>query len=310
MSSDNSNVHNNPNDMNHRRRGSVTQQALAGLFRSNSSTTGTSFQTSDPHRRRLSISTTGLGIAGTSVATSATFSGSYRRGSVSNSDSFVDENAVDEDEGSSRTAPTTPFVRRMSFGGPAMRTASAIRSGGVSPGSLNGNHPLAPPPAPHEAVQPDAKKSSSAAKNGGAGAPSSAAASAIAAALSTSGRRPSLTVQASTGSKSKSLSDRSVSRLDQGFNWSEQLRSRAESSIQGPRPSFTFGSTMSTSPPRGNSQPAAAIATPRQDRAKSFADMPAPPTQASAVSPRPAEPERRKPDPFQERILKGDFYMD
>ncbi|KAL2757384.1 hypothetical protein ACRALDRAFT_2079759, partial [Sodiomyces alcalophilus JCM 7366] len=232
--SDNANANSPPNDVNRRRRGSVTQQALAGLFRNNTTgAAGTNFPTPDAHRRRLSISTTGLGIAGTSVANSATFSGSYRRGSMStNSDSVVDESAIDEDEGSSRTAPTTPFVRRMSFGGPAMRTP--IRSGGVSPGSLN----------------------------------------------------------------------------DQGFNWSEQLRSRAESSVQGPRPSFTFGSTMSTSPPRGNGQPANAAAAARRDRAKSVAEMPAPPTQASSVSPRPPEPERRKPDAFQERILKGDFYMD
>jgi hypothetical protein len=36
--------------------------------------------------------------------------------------------------------------------------------------------------------------------------------------------------------------------------------------------------------------------------------MQAPPAQAAAVKPK--QPERRKPDPFQERILKGDFYMD
>jgi hypothetical protein len=35
--------------------------------------------------------------------------------------------------------------------------------------------------------------------------------------------------------------------------------------------------------------------------------MPQPPVQASAAK---AKPERPKPDAFQERILKGDFYMD
>ncbi|KUJ22799.1 uncharacterized protein LY89DRAFT_680899 [Mollisia scopiformis] len=78
-----------------------------------------------------------------------------------------------------------------------------------------------------------------------------------------------------------------------GFNWSEQLRSRAESSVsQSQRPSF------STSP----------TAKPMHERAKSITEMPAPPTAVPA--PAPARPERKKPDAFQERILKGDFYMD
>ncbi|KAM0261165.1 hypothetical protein ACHAQJ_002427 [Trichoderma viride] len=37
-------------------------------------------------------------------------------------------------------------------------------------------------------------------------------------------------------------------------------------------------------------------------------DMPQPPPQASSVKPK--QPERPKPDAFQERILRGDFYMD
>ncbi|EHK40575.1 hypothetical protein TRIATDRAFT_136201 [Trichoderma atroviride IMI 206040] len=84
-----------------------------------------------------------------------------------------------------------------------------------------------------------------------------------------------------------------------GFNWSEQLRSRAESSVTGTRPSFSFQGTGSHSPPR---------AMPNHDRSKSISDMPQPPVQASTVKPK--QPERPKPDAFQERILKGDFYMD
>ncbi|XMA14290.1 hypothetical protein WAI453_007081 [Rhynchosporium graminicola] len=80
-----------------------------------------------------------------------------------------------------------------------------------------------------------------------------------------------------------------------GFNWSEQLRTRAESSVsQSQRPSF------STSP--------SAKPMPMHERAKSISEMPAPPT-AVAAAPAP-RPERKKPDAFQERILKGDFYMD
>jgi len=80
-----------------------------------------------------------------------------------------------------------------------------------------------------------------------------------------------------------------------GFNWSEQLRSRAESSVShSQRPSF------STSP----------VKMPMHERAKSITEMPAPPTAVPAPAPAPARPERKKPDAFQERILKGDFYMD
>lgn len=84
---------------------------------------------------------------------------------------------------------------------------------------------------------------------------------------------------------------------DNAFNWSEQLRSRAESNVQGHRPSFPAG--RYGSPPRGNGQ---------HDRSKSISEMPAPPQQAAAVKPK--QPERPKPDHMQERILKGDFYMD
>lgn len=85
---------------------------------------------------------------------------------------------------------------------------------------------------------------------------------------------------------------------DNNYNWSEQLRSRAESTVQGHRP--TFGPNRYGSPPRGG--------TGQHDRAKSVSDMPAPPQQATTVKPK--QPERPKPDHMQERILKGDFYMD
>jgi len=80
-----------------------------------------------------------------------------------------------------------------------------------------------------------------------------------------------------------------------GFNWSEQLRSRAESSVsQSQRPSF------STSPSGPKSSAF-------HERAKSV-EMPGPPQAAPA--PAPPKPARKQPDAFQERILKGDFYMD
>ncbi len=107
--------------------------------------------------------------------------------------------------------------------------------------------------------------------------------------------------QASTQSKPRTASDYPVSARPGeggGFNWSEQLRSRAESSVsQTQRPSF------STSP-----SVAKTTQLPMHERGKSISEMPVPPTAVPA--PAPPRPERKKPDAFQERILKGDFYMD
>ncbi|GAB1310798.1 hypothetical protein MFIFM68171_01008 [Madurella fahalii] len=217
----------NSNDMaRQQRRGSVTSSAFTNLFRSGSISqppapvfpTPLTSTMNDP-RRRLSVTT--FGLSGTSPTTPSAF---LRRASLSTNSDSIDENAVEEDEGS-RTAPVTPFTRRMSFG-----AAQAARSAGPRGASSPGTN-------------------------------------------------------------------------DQGFNWSDQLRSRAESTVvSGPRPSFSFASGLSASPPRAGPPPAPV--SPRHDRAKSVSDMPAPPAQP----PRARAPQ--KPDPFQERILKGDFYMD
>lgn len=199
------------------RRGSITQAALSNLFQRGPPTGTSGPPFAGEQRRRLSVTTLGLSGASNNGATAL----GIRRGSMStssnNSDS-IDECAIeDEDYGAGpKTAPTTPFVRRMSYGGSAMR---GFRPGG-SPGTDQ-----------------------------------------------------------------------------QGFNWPDQLRSRAESTIaSGPRASFSQGST---SPPRYGGM--------HHDRTKSVSEMPQPPVQAPVAKPM---PERRKPDAFQERILKGDFYMD
>ncbi|QUC18321.1 uncharacterized protein UV8b_02562 [Ustilaginoidea virens] len=208
-----------PNGMGHRR-SSITQAALSNLFQRGSSTgsIGGSAQLNngfDPQRRRLSVTT--IGLSGTSPANPPSFS--MRRGSMSTSSDSIDESAIEDEDvpGMSRTAPNTPFARRMSFGGSTMRS---YRPGGNSPGNDQ-----------------------------------------------------------------------------QGFNWSEQLRSRAESSVTGARPSFSLAS----SPPR---------AAPHHDRARSVSDMTQPPVQAPPAPHHQPKPAPRKPDAFQERILKGDFYMD
>ncbi|KAJ4272088.1 hypothetical protein NW762_000798 [Fusarium torreyae] len=274
------------------RRGSITQAALTNLFqRGNSVPNGNGFPTQssgpiDSGRRRLSVTT--LGLSGTSPTNTSSF---IRRGSMStnsnNSDS-IDENAIEDDDMFSKTAPTTPFVRRMSFGTGNMRN---IRPNAGSPG--NGNNPSSPPTSQNGRPVPGGRKASL------AGSPSQGPS--LAAALS-AGRRPSIASsvpQASNTKYPRATSDNYNSRPDQqGFNWSEQLRSRAESSVIGaPRASFSLASS---SPPRGSIH----------DRAKSVSEMPQPPVQASSVKQQPKQPERPKPDAFQERILKGDFYMD
>lgn len=93
----------------------------------------------------------------------------------------------------------------------------------------------------------------------------------------------------------------SIGTDQSSFSWSEQLKTRAESSVAGQRPSFSYSSSFGTSPPRHGSIRA-------QEPTRPAPEMQAPPAQAPAAKPR--QSERQKPDPFQERILKGDFYMD
>ncbi|KAI0020977.1 hypothetical protein F4780DRAFT_790714 [Xylariomycetidae sp. FL0641] len=258
-----------PND----RRGSVTSAAFSNLFhRSNSTSAGSgngaresvSSAAARDQRRRLSVTT--LGLSGTAPNAASTPYG-LRRGSIStNNSESIDENAVEDDEGVKQN-PASPFARRMSFGAQAMRT---MRPGPVSPGSTG-----RPVPSTRRVSAATATTASSSASNR---------------------TRQTSVSQASNTLSARTPSDMLSARSDNGYNWSEQLRSRAESSVSGARP---FGARASNSPPRGSGH---------HDRAKSVPDMPAPPQQAATVKPR--QPERPKPDHMQERILKGDFYMD
>ncbi|KAI5866812.1 hypothetical protein GGS23DRAFT_603034 [Durotheca rogersii] len=265
MSGDNPN-NGAPND----RRGSVTTAAFSNLFhRSNSISTSNNRESATSaaareQRRRLSVTT--LGLSGASP-NSATAPFGIRRGSIStnNSDS-IDESAVDDEE-AAKTG-TSPFARRMSFGAQAMRN---LRTGSPGSSGMPPQHSRFPSVTSHPQR---------------IGVPS----------WSDAARRAS-TSQASNTLPYRAPSDSFSARADNGYNWSEQLRSRAESSVSGHRP--TFGASAYGSPPRQSGY---------HDRAKSVSDMPAPPQQAAAVKPKP--PERPKPDHMQERILKGDFYMD
>jgi hypothetical protein len=269
-----------PNDPSSRnRRGSITSQTFNNIFGRSNSIAGAppapfpgpiTTAAAQDQRRRMSISTLGLG---TSPTQQSPFPFGARRGSVSTagSESF-DENAIDDEDG--RSAPTTPFTRRMSFGAQALRS---VRGGG-SPGTTSRPPSYTTAPLP---TIPSGPRSARPGSKSGVVTP------------------PKTQAQASTQSKPRTASDFPVSARPgegSGFNWSEQLRSRAESAVsQTQRPSF------STSPS------SKAIQTSMHERAKSISEMPAPPTVVAAPVPR---PERKKPDAFQERILKGDFYMD
>jgi hypothetical protein len=276
----NDNSKNSPPEMSRQRRSSVSNP-LTNLLRSGPGATAFPSPIND-QRRRLSITT--LGLPGTSPTTTGAVSGSpflgLRRGSIStNNSDAIDENAVEDDEPTSaRTAPTTPFTRHMSFGTNAMRNLRMPP--GASPGGSNGR------------PSPPLRRSSGV--RGPPSPPTNAASSA--------GMTWNKTSQASIATSPRVPSDLISARSDQGFNWPEQLRSRAESIAAGARPTVSYA----TSPPRGNAGAGAASmqsSGPRHDRAKSVSDMPAPPAQTP-------KPRPQKPDHFQERILKGDFYMD
>lgn len=301
--------------MQRNRRGSVTQNAFSQLFQRSASIAGgtptvpsaVTTAAINEQRRRLSLSTTTtLGIAGTSPNSA---SGLPRRSSTSTNSEF-DENAIDEEDSpsSSRTVPTTPFSRRMSFGA----AAAMRRPGGTSPSTGNGMHTVQF--CVDSTVHPEQRRSTIDAVLSVS--PQSASASATPwEVLSSTVIQPqaqqnstaSTYIASATSSRPRASSDlMSATRADQGFNWSEQLRSRAENTVaSGSRPSFSFGSGLTGSPPR----PAAVGPPGSHERNRSVSEMPAPPAQA----PKPRSPPRDarpKPDHFQERILKGDFYMD
>lgn len=320
MSSDNSSNNNNnnnnhnhqnkppsppPADMHRNRRGSITMPFVNIFQRSNSIAGGTPVYpgtiANAANQRRLSL-TTQVGLTGTSP-TSANLA---HRGSLSTNSSDYDENVIEEEDfpASARTAPVTPFTtRRVSFG----TAAGMRRPGATSPGTSNGRHTThsavltTPPLEEHSGNSPVSR------------APHNTPTSVSASAMSWK-PPPSHTTQTQPMPRNPSVplsrrpratSDLFTARSDQGFNWSEQLRSRAESTVSGSRPSFSFASGLTNSPPRLGAVPPSG----GHDRNKSVSEMPAPPAQA----PKPRSPPRDtrpKPDHFQERILKGDFYMD
>lgn len=228
-------------------------------------------------RRRMSLTT--VGLSGSSPNSTSPFN-SFRghRDSISSANSgSIDESAIEDDKDGS--VPTTPFARRMSFGARAMRDIRTSTGGnggggggGGSPGQNNGRSPT---------TTHGRAPSYSAANNNG-----------TISARDTKGRGLSSlhTRQFSLPFTYSAGGNRRLTvhvPAGEGFNWSDNLRTRAErsSSIAGPA---------------GGGQP---LGAGNHARAKSVATM-EPPVQEMPRAP------PQKPDHFQERILKGDFYMD
>lgn len=190
--------------------------------------------------------------------------------------SSIDESAVEDDVGPAQVTPSTPFGRRMSFGARALRDVKSNTGQGGGP-------------AGGGATDKTNGRSSIASEKGAGGIPTISP---------DSGKKTN--VNAPTTAKGRGLSSSDeiylpntvinrmfkltlVSDADSGYNWADNFRNRAERSA-----SIT---SMSGSP--GGAP---------HVRAKSVAAMQPPPV--SEV------PKVNVPDHFQERILKGDFYMD
>ncbi|KAF2480801.1 hypothetical protein BDY17DRAFT_302414 [Neohortaea acidophila] len=267
MSDDNNNQGHSP-PPSHRRRTSFVGETLADLFGSGRGSMNRS--TNEPNnspptqqmpgpisqaaaqaqRRRLSLTTLGLSASPNQSSAFASMRGRGDSLTSTNSGS-PEESAIAEDDGQGResslsSSPSnTPFQRRTSFGARALRD--------IRTGSFSGQQ----------------------AGSGGGGSPGQNG-----------------TSSSSNGSANKSSHTRTISSRDakgrgssEGFNWSDNLRSRAErTSIAG---QGGLGGAAA-SPPRPQNVP---------------------PMEAPPVAP-PKPKERPRPDHFQERILKGDFYMD
>ncbi|KAH9860784.1 hypothetical protein J1614_012117 [Plenodomus biglobosus] len=277
-----------------RRRASVTGQTFHDLLGRSNSYVGQ--QTgSQPYsgpiasaavnaqRRRLSLTT--IGLSASPGQTSPFTNPRTRTESISSANSgSVDESPFEDDYALSTSAtssnPATPFARRLSFGARALRD---VRQGSGSVGNPNGR------PSIHKASSPPTGR--------GRGLSSLShslpSVSSLLHPLSPSGSsRRSLSISSLwpstiTEQPEVTFEDYSLtsSSTGEGYNFAENLRTRAErGSISGSPPGLLS--------PNGASH----------QRAKSVTIM-EPPAREMPKQP-------KVPDAMQERILKGDFYMD
>lgn len=276
-----------------RRRASITAQTFQDLFgRSNSyvgqqsSAPGVSgpitTAAANAQRRRLSLTTIGLGAA--PGQTSPFQNPRTRTESISSANSgSVDESPFEDDYAPSNSAtssnPATPFARRLSFGARALRD---VRQSNGSVGNQNGR------PSVHKASSPPTGRGR------GLSSLSRSLPSPLSLLVGPLSPRSSRSASIShiwppiaehvTEHSERSFDDNILTSptTGEGYNFAENLRSRAErGSMSGPPPM---------------------LGSHGHQRAKSVAIMEPPAREM---------PKQAKvPDAMQERILKGDFYMD
>lgn len=295
-----------PNGPTSRRRSSFAGQAFADLFGSRNRSTSISESNNSPpgpsgqfgsgpitaaaaqaNQRRLSLSTIGLA---NSPPTSGGYFGNRGRGdSVSSSNNVsVDESAVDEEPASAGTSqPTTPFARRVSFGARALRDVKGGGNNGTN-GRVSTSTILEESDVVDGVGGGGGKQGRSSPIDVAGSAKITVPTTAKGRGLSSSstksaGRHGSVSSLVTFSPNNDVLTFRD--RTEAGFNWADNMRTRAE------RTSVGGANMMGTSPTTG-----------MHHRAKSVAVMEQPVREA----PRPV----RTLDHTQERILKGDFYMD
>lgn len=269
---------------NHQRRGSVTS-GLFGDFlnkpghqggssgnNQSSAIVNAAANAQSNQRRRMSITT--LGLSGSPNQTSPYAGKPFRRGSMSSSvgsNGGNAEDAVMEDNEnvSPSTTPSSSFARRVSFGAQALRDARAGSMGnGKFPSSASDRDRRSSIYSPHRSPPSAASRSAS-----------------VSASASANSNKPM---------PLNERSDLSWRQPGEGFNWSEALRNRAE---RDRAPSFSGGH----SPPLPQGQHVGA-GNHHHQRSASIASMEQP---AKEIPKRPKQD--KKPDFFQEKILRGDF---
>lgn len=254
----------------------------------------------EAQRRRMSLTT--LGISGSPNQTSPFVPGLFRRDSISSANSnSIDESAVEDEVGPAQSQPTTPFARRVSFGAKAFRdvktsgqsptgvggggggSGAGGGGGGVSNGGTdrqNGRSSIAQTgiSTPSATAIPGSSSSDVV----GSGKKTSTPPSAKGRGWSSSPHAPRQTLFTRSPTLSVHYADHAFASLGEGYNWADSFRNRASRSASivslGGSPNFNH------------------------TRAKSVATMQPPPAAEM--------PKSNAPDHFQERILKGDFYMD
>lgn len=270
-----------------RRRSSISASTLSELFSRPSFSAGANGASNSPpsypgpitsaaaqaQRRRLSLTTLGLSASPnqTSPFTQARSRGESLSSATSGS---VDESPFEDEGSASATSmPPTPFARRLSFGAQALRD---VRAGGNrNVGNANGRSSIAKPKSPPTTTKSRGLSCSS---------PLAQSPSSLLFSSSVydylSGARAGDPHSNTLLALSETEELTTFPCAGDGFNFADNLKTRAErASISGP-----------------------SMPVPSHHRAKSAAAMEPPIREV----PKPA----KAPDAFQERILKGDFYMD